>query len=553
VIIVLLLTGLIISITEDSSRRSDEERILEEYEEAAARDRTVKITYELFRPPANPACPGAEFELQYIPDDYVEALGPGSGVVPFTANQLPHAVGQQSANGGVFANGSPTSSSYLKKFDSVPALIGFYANFSFVSIPPSEPTNTIFLQDFEFRGPSNLNKRRYMSAMTSDKLPLYASKIQTLANRLVQETSVDGNPFLSTLRRLLIELTLDIHLGEHPHPPEVVEYFTNFSDILGFISNPNIDLKDKWIRGRTIIGPVQDYFDERIDSIAESNDQSTFIYHWLRAGIDRRTVIRETIHNAVASNQIGHGIYRAIVTAKWSSGVPSDAGEFWYPQPIINPALSVDLFQKFIDATGDGVEELNVARELYRILAPNGNAFSRLSEEGDASNLVQVRTLWVPAMIASQGTGSRQGDQIQFFTYNTSLYADFETTIDTFTLPPPTVTLDDTFLFSPTDNSAPVNDGTVIQNTNPLVQPVFSNNLYAPFGLGYRRCPGEPLSMDITIKLLRAISPYRFEVEPVTGGTACNPASPDISRYISLAPRVAVFDNLFMYPKVPDT
>ena len=256
-------------------------------------------------------------------------------------------------------------------------------------------------------------------------------------------------------------------------------------------------------------------------------------------------------------------MYRCIIDKVWATQPPANP-EFWFPPSVIPyqtlPGVGpVNFFEQITNAA-DGVERLNVVREMFRLLTPNSNAFSKLNDDADPEN-VQVRHIWAQMMIAVQDdTGipalpPNVNRIINYFKYRPDFWygPDFETSIADFVPPPSLEPIDNVdptslFEFSVEDNDPQYNDGTVVQKQNSKVQPVFAEPVYAPFGLGYRRCPGEIFSYFMTEKLLIRFAGLEWEFRPPTikPNTPCDPQDPILKRHIPIAPRTAPFNNLFV-------
>jgi len=100
------------------------------------------------------------------------------------------------------------------------------------------------------------------------------------------------------------------------------------------------------------------------------------------------------------------------------------------------------------------------------------------------------------------------------------------------------------FKFSSVDNDPQYNDGTVVDKGNDKIQPVFDTATYLSFGMGYRRCPGEAFNYMFAEKMLQKFADLDFKFREVA--EPCDPNHIDMSRYVAIAPRTAVFDNLFV-------
>jgi hypothetical protein len=525
---------------------------------AQARDAATKIQYIPSKPPSNPPCPGAPFEDQYVPKGDIQ-IAPG--VCPWTANTMPWRKGEQSVNGGVFANGSNVSDNFYDKLDSIPSILAYYAGLDFTTIPENSARLTVFLKNFKWRGASNYVKLTYMHALTSDKMHFYAEKMDNFLNDVYSSIVTNNEPVVSTFRRELILFFLKVHVGYDDYPDFIIEYFTSFMDVIGFISNPNINLDELLLRGNQLAEPVRDWFSQRAEAVVAENDTSSIVFHWNRAGFSTETLATESLHNIIAFGQFAHVLYRTVIDAIWATNPPSEPVPFWHPPSIIPyqqlPGVGpVNFFDK-IDTAPDGAQRLNVVRECYRLLTPNGNAFSNLVSDKEECK-VQVRNIWASTMIFNQPTNPELPipEDVQrligYFKYNPALYnADFNTSISDFDPVPEPEPVDllnpqNEFTYSELDNNPTYNDGTVVQKVNEKVQPVFEKPIYLPFGVAYRRCPGEIFTYFMTEKILQRFKDLTFKfVEPVPN-TPCDPENPDLDRYVAIAPRIAVFDNLFV-------
>jgi hypothetical protein len=283
--------------------------------------------------------------------------------------------------------------------------------------------------------------------------------------------------------------------------------------------------------------------------------------------------------------------YRAISDKFWKEN-PDTPKEHWLPPQII-PTISlpgplapfsvgpIDFFEKLSQVT-DPTTRLDVIRELFRILLPNGNAFSKLNEDASEDNL-QVRHIWAQMMIQQQpiipplvgNIPDTNAKIISFFNYRLNpilqafpgfyRYPGFETVVypDTQYHPnPPSININqninpkDFMDFSPFDNNPIFNDGKVIDKYNPKAQPTYNNKKiddgalpfpYYPFGTSYRSCPGELFNYYLTELLIDKFSNIKFEYREIQ--PPCNPDHPDVNRYIAIAPRTSVFDNLYVILK----
>lgn len=569
-------------------------------EEDQAYDASVRIEYVPSKPNIDPACPGAPFEPQYIANGEFEipvppASAPGS--LPSSSIVIPWKEGLPVfPPSAIFPNGQQVSTNYYRKFQSIPYILAFAAGLDFNTISTNSELLTIFLKDFQDRGTGNYAKKVYMFALICDKLPLYNTKIDNLLNTVYSRISVNNQPVVSTFRELLVKFFLDIHVGTNEHPQFVIDYFTTFIDIIGFISNPKINLDERLLFCSRLVNDVRAYLRERIINVIKTGDDNTLSFHWNEAGMPIETMFTESLHNIIAFTQYVNTFYRCVVDRFWKltppipapalstilppglqplpvteTKVPGNTSypEYWIPASILpynleyanvpapagGPVGPVDFFEKYKNA-GSEEERLNIAREAYRLLTPNGNAFSKLNDSADPNN-VQVRNIWVSTMITNSpeapffppGTPSVIKRAYTHYRYDTQKYAaEFETTLGTCNIPPqqPLQTLDanDFFDYSTTDNNPTYDDGTLLDKGNEKVITVFDTATFLPFGTSYRRCPAEELNYLMVEKILNRFEDLEFEFREVS--PPCNPENPDTSRYVAIAPRTAVFDNLYV-------
>lgn len=166
-------------------------------------------------------------------------------------------------------------------------------------------------------------------------------------------------------------------------------------------------------------------------------------------------------------------------------------------------------------------------REIFRIEVPNVVSFSRL----EGTENTQTRHVHQAIMVANEG------GPVNYATYNTGRYADFETSFTECTPPPPSPDptsvekVAEQFTRSPIDNSTELPDDT----RSLKMIPVYDPPIYTPFGLGYRRCAGEIFTYLFTIKLVERLKNLQF----YTDQSITEPMIP-------LAPFFAAPDNLFV-------
>lgn len=464
--------------------------------------------------PSRPGLPTPPFPPQYLP--------PNSTTYPWSSPTIPW-------ESGMAPPGTPNGDGYAK-FRSVPLALGFYMNVDMLNVSPSDPLLSVFLTNFEDRGDDNYRKRVYMSALTMAQLPLYKEKTDSFINEFFAAITTYERPVLSAFRESLIRYFLSIHVGVDDYPQEIVDYFNIFVDVVGFGDPNRPGRDDAMIFGNVTTPAVRSYFASRVTRIIETDDKSTMIYHWHRGGLDNDGIVMEAIHNIIAFSQFNNLVYLAIRDKISGTPVPSP------PLPV--PAISYDFFGKMLTAPTEN-EKLNVVREAYRLLTPNNTFFSliRQTVPDIPSTSPQLNSRQLPKLMMIQA------DQMiakNYFLYDTSRYVDYSTNFSESTPLPASSLID---VENPATNfvKSPVDNETVLTNTNLKMVPVYPRPNYCPFGLGYRRCPGEIFACFVTQKVISRLAPLAGRFAFRTGDYPL----------ITLAPFSAVPDNVFVTPLNP--
>lgn len=421
-------------------------------------------------------------------------------VYPWTANVIPWKRNQ----------GVPGSSDNAQqKFKSVPVTIGFFMGLNMLTMKPNDPRLSVFLTNFEDRGPNNERKRIYMSAFTQDVLHQYDEKIQTFVNNFRSTITTYAQPVLSGFQEsMLRQLFLPCHIGYDEYPDYVITYFKDFLNIIGNGDPSRPGRNEEMLFGNQNVDKVKAYFHQRLQIILETGDESSFTYWWSKFGLDAEGNVMEAIHNIIAFSQFINTIYNMIKA---------------FYGPGIGPAnlIKYNFFDKFKNAPTQA-DKLDVLREIFRLTAPNSIAFSNVDD--GTSTVIKSRFVNQAVMITNSGGVP------QYIQYDTTKYAAFHTDFTSgSTCPAPSVSAVPKFDISTVDSE------TVLDKCNPKVQPVFASPIYCPFGLGYRRCAGEEWVMYVFLPLIEALVDLVFYFDP----TITVPSVP-------LAPFVVVPDNVFV-------
>lgn len=461
-------------------------------------DLNLKIRYIPEKPPNLPNIP---FDKQYINGE----------TYPWFSNIIPSEIYQPNVDPSNVPNGDG-----YDKFRSVQYALLFYLGIDMFTIKPDDPNLSVFITNLRDRGPDNYRKKIYMSAITCDKMQYYQEKINTFLNEFYAQITTYSRPVLSSFRRSLLKFFLAMHVGYDDYPDYVIKYFENFIDIVGY-GDPRHPHRDEvMIWGYKNIDKVREYFSKRNEIIKQTQDKTSIIYHWYQAGLDPEGLVMEAIHNIVAFSQFNNVVYLIINDKYNGTRVPFNPGYIKY-----------DFLTKFKRASDD-TERLDLVRELYRLLTPNNMSISRVEQEilDDPSIIIQSRHIHKLIMASTEGD--------TYFKYDTSRYDLYHTNFNQCAEKNSGRPIDN---FDPEENfiTSTIDDETLIPKDNDKIIPVFPEPLYMPFGLGYRRCPGEVLVYFITIKLLNKIKNLEFEFK--------QPGKD--YKLITLGPLTAVPDNIF--------
>lgn len=465
--------------------------------------------------------------------------------------------------------------SVFKKFQSVPQSIGFFLNVSFLDIPPTDERLTVFLKNVEDRGPGNLEHRRYMAALTKSKVVgRYANRIRVFVDNLYNSWVISRLPILSTFKDRLIDFFLDIHLGTADHPPFVKDYF---SDFLIFISvtDSNADAAVRIMKGHMNSKCVREYVRSRIAVIRQATLTDTMTWNWIQAGMPIETVTIEAMHNIVAFSQFDNTIHLIITQHMNTSLTPGTGGQsFLNLFKLAGTGVGVAIVppgNATFYAGDPEVLQLDVIREYLRIMLPNNLWFSKNVNNACPGCSPHTQTRHIPIFIQIRGEYEKAGlgalpwnpaNQPGFVAarnlyalYNPHRYSafpgKFSDAIFGGNNTSPAYDYNDTaagLLCGVTAfHNASADNETVIPNGDDEMIPVFANPIYAAFGLGARRCPGEIFNQFVILELFKAVQCLNFYDDCTLNPTRCIPGSPDF-KYgpIPLAPFKSAPDSLFV-------
>ena len=375
---------------------------------------------------------------------------------------------------------------------------------------------SVFILGLDKRGPDNRRKRIYFSALTADLYPMYAGKVRAFFDKLLDERNA-GKPLMRRYLDNYFDLFWDLHLGVTGDaiPADVRQIGHSFNTVLGF-RDPLLEIVyDNYMKVRALRTPLKQWIDEKTNDIMSGKikaPEKTFVYYWTKNGgkgedFRQKDIVFECFHNFAALSQLGNTIYNIMLKLDKNAGDP--AVKSWFKKTMeggpdmAGPSAFTPL-QRFV-------------MELFRTISPNPGSISTLHElkpVHGADRYVYAITPHAPASFDA----SQWKNPLEF---NPDRYLNAPTSIESSETKARALG----FAKCPFEKSSfPVSDGRRAEIVNsafgtvygvvegkPL--PVCDHTGYAPFGFGYRRCPGEQLNIEVFSDFLRKVWADKIEFE----------------------------------------
>jgi cytochrome P450 len=378
--------------------------------------------------------------------------------------------------------------------------------------PNPEQGVTVFLQALEKRGPDNRRKRIYMSAVTPDLYrPMYADKVEQFFDQLLDGKNA-GMPLMRPYLDGYWDLYWDLHLGLKGDeiPREVRQIGESFNTVLAYRDPTQKIVYDNYMIVRSNLNFLKAWIDKNLNELSNgTSSEKTFAHYWLKNGADsedfrRKDVVFECFHNFVAFSQWGNTLYNIMLKLSKNEGDPG-----------VKESFQKTMRADFDEAHGNAFTPLErFTMELFRTISPNGGSISALEEirtptykrhgyivtphtstsldpvhwrnpeafDPDRYNLVPTSHDITEARAKQMGLAQCPFSRKQFEVKdgrNVSL-----------------------------DNSG---FGTVYGVVGGKPMPVCDYAGFAPFGFGYRRCPGEQLTLLVFEDFLRKVWKDKIE------------------------------------------
>ncbi len=386
--------------------------------------------------------------------------------------------------------------------------------------PTPEDGVTVFLQGLEKRGPHNLRKRIYFSGVTPDLYqPMYSPKVVAFFDKLMDQQFA-GRPFMRHYLDYYFDLYWDLHLGVTGDaiPFEVRQLGESFNTVLAY-RNPLLPITyENYMIVREHFDFLKSWIDDRLadlESGKTKDPEKTIAWYWLKNSGDgshfaKKDVVFECFHNFVALSQWGNSIFGIM------SRLSEDGGD-----PVVRASFAEAMNGVFDSANGVAYSPLELyVMELFRVISPNGGSVSAIKD----------------ARRSGYGASPQQkfGIPLERHSYISTPHT--STSMDPVHWKDPNAFDPTRYLRVPTSDQITedtcrqiglarcpfdianftVKDGRATNITNSgfgtLFAAVDGKSLpvcdyagFAPFGFGYRRCPGEQLTINVFEDFLRKV------------------------------------------------
>ncbi len=382
--------------------------------------------------------------------------------------------------------------------------------------PAPEDGVTVFLQGLEKRGPHNRRKRIYMTALTPDLYrPMYGDKVIAFFDKLLNDANA-GKPLMRPYLENYFDLYWDLHLGVKGDaiPQQVHDIGQAFNTVLAYRDVTQKIVYDNYMAVRANLAFLKAWIDDRLADIESGktpNPEKTFAWYWLKNAGDgeyfaHKDVVFEVFHNFVALSQWGNSLYNIMLRLATDTGDPDTRA--WFKKTM---ASNPD------DAAGDAFTPLErFVMELFRTISPNGGSISAMEE-------VRTPPYQRHGYVVSPHTSTSM-DPVHWKDpekFNPDRYKKVPTSHDIneekceqigFAKCPFS---SETFDVADGRKAAINNSGfgTVYGIVDGKPLPVCDYAGFAPFGFGYRRCPGEQLTIQVFEDFLRKVWKSKIEFQ----------------------------------------
>jgi hypothetical protein len=379
---------------------------------------------------------------------------------------------------------------------------------------------TVFLQGLEQRGNNNLRKRIYFSAVTPDLYrPMYHEKVVSFLDRLM-DPQYAGKAFMRHYLDYYFDIYWDLHLGVKGDaiPAMVRQIGEAFNTVLAYRDPTQQIVYENYMTVRALLDFLKQWIDLKVEDINAGripDPEKTMAWYWLKnAGngehFSKRDIVFECFHNFVAFSQWGNTIFGIM------SRLSEDGGD-----PEVRAAFRKTMSGDYDNANGAPYTPLALlVMELFRTISPNSGSISAIQDaRATAYGASPHQRFGLPyeraAYISTPHTSTsfdpvhwrnpNQFDPGRYLGVPTSADVDEDKCRQIGLARCPF----DITTFEVKDGRkvglSNSGFGTVFGVVDGMAQPVCDYAGFAPFGFGYRRCPGEQLTIQVFEDFLRKV------------------------------------------------
>ena len=380
---------------------------------------------------------------------------------------------------------------------------------------------TVFLEGLENRGPDNLRKRIYFAGVTPDLYaPKYQAKVVDFLDKLLDPQHAD-KPFMRHYLDDYWDIYWDLHLGVKGDavPPQVRAIGEAFNTVLAYRNPLDEIVYENYMTVRALRPFLTRWIDERLEDIENgriADPDKTIAYYWLKnAGdgkyFDKKDVVFECFHNFVALSQWGNSIFGVMSRLNENGG-----------DPAVRAAFQKTMSGDFDNANGKPYTPLELlVMELFRTISPNGGSISAITDTRAGSfyggspfaqfGVPYERHSYMNTPHTDTSFDTRLWNEPDRFDPERYLGVATSAEIDEAKCKQiglPRCPFDITTLPVSDGRKTDITNsgfGTVFAVTDGKPAPLCDYAGFAPFGFGYRRCPGEQLTIDVFGDFLRKV------------------------------------------------
>lgn len=325
--------------------------------------------------------------------------------------------------------------------------------------------DSLFRTNYDERGPNNLLKEKYLLGLKPELLIIYRKRINNYLYKL--QISNKNYNYYNWIRRIVIDITYLLHFNSYPSEKEINDFDIFIRAIAEMPKNYIYNLKVlkqiynlKYFRLR---------FKKRLNELKNKKNDSCIIAEWIKTNsFTDEDIMIEFIHNL-----LGMGI-------NWINTI--------YPYLLhirdnTIPRLNLNQNEEY---------RLKYIYESFRLICPAMLASSNINHKN--KNYQVIHDLLSPTR-NSKYFGSNTN---KFNLKRHNNYKDFLTN-------------------SKNKNNISCNKCPFYTTKNKEKvfneQKIYINEGYSVFGKGYRRCPGEFISMIFLEEFAIFISPLKFNIK----------------------------------------